>query len=96
MDARRLATCYSRPPTYRHGHDEVGIGCLVQLMVGGHMSITGHSDQDIAGSSIMHDNLPPCIQLGTDMSEKSPSLTNYMTMRIKTGFGWNVTHFKIE
>ena len=56
-------------------------------MVGGHMSITEHSDQDMAGSSIMDYDVPPCIQLGTDMSAKSPSLTNYMTMRIKTGLG---------
>ena len=52
-----------------------------------HISILGCSDQAMVGSSIMDNNMPPCIQSGTDMSAKLPSLINYMTMRIKTGLG---------
>lgn len=58
---------------------ELGIGCLLQLLVGWHMSITGRSGQALAGSSIMGRNVPPCTQLGIDMSTKLLGLTNTQT-----------------
>ena len=45
------------------------------------MSITGRSGQALAGSSIMGGNVPPCIQLGIDMSTKLLRLTNTQTSR---------------
>ena len=43
---------------------KVHIGCQLQPVTRCHMSITTCSGQAMTRSSIMGDNVPPCIQLG--------------------------------
>ena len=56
-------------------NDKIGAGCLQQHMVRRRESITRHSGQATTRSSIMGDNVPPCIQSRIDMSVESLGMT---------------------